>query len=297
MSRMDSMRTHRLFMRTPQVRGFSLIELLTVMAIMAMLTTLAVTSYFGAVRGMTRRSAVKHFADSLVLARQRACMENTSVSVIAFNEISGETDTDVTPSYVLVKELGRLSLIKKVNGIKNLIDEFTEIDKIFGRENLGYTYRGNIRLYNLSKGKWSYVYPWVEQYPFKQETGLKQRRSASGSPFTTVQEKTDRSYTLNAFAFGINSTVNNANSADDDWCIGDAYGIEAAPMASLPRLFQFSLLSTKTDEALVVTFKPDGRLDSNGNIDIIIQETQPPALRSKVTVKVDGTIKFDGKWY
>ena len=58
-------------------RGFTLIELLTVMSIMGMLTTIAVTSYFSAIRGMARRSALKHLADTMVSARQRACMEPT----------------------------------------------------------------------------------------------------------------------------------------------------------------------------------------------------------------------------
>ena len=59
--------------------GFSLLELLAVMSIMALLTTLAVTSYFSAVRGMGRRSAVNNLANTLIQARQRACMDNARV--------------------------------------------------------------------------------------------------------------------------------------------------------------------------------------------------------------------------
>ena len=276
-----------------RAEGFSLMELLAVMAIMALLTTLAVTSYFGAVRGMARRSAVSHFANTLILARQRACMENSRICVMAFNEITGAQNTDVTPSYVVCKELGRLTFINAGSSPINLVDEFTEIDKMFGLLKLDYNYRGSVRLYNLSKGKWSNVYPWVEQYPFQQEVGLKNRRSASGHPYMTTAEK-NNGYTLNAFAFGINETIPNANAADSDWRVGDPYGIEVAPVAALPRFFEFQTLGKSVSSAITVTFTPDGRARKAQSVVII--ETQPPYKRTGVTVGTDGSIAFDGKW-
>ena len=287
------MKTVRFFRNARNTRGFSLMELLAVMAIMALLTTLAVTSYFGAVRGMTRRSAVKHFANTLILARQRACMENARISVVVFNEITGLKDTDVTPSYVVCKELGRLSFIKSQNGVLNLVDEFTEIDKIFGQVNLGYTYRGSIRLYNLAKGRWSTVYPWVEQYPFKGGKGLTGHKSASGNPAMTAGEKS-AGYTLNAFAFGVNTTVKNPNAADNLWEVRDPYGVEAAPAGSLPRNFLFNELKTSVNDAITITFTPDGRAAGAETIRII--ETQPPNKSSSVHVKTDGSIEYNEKW-
>ena len=68
-------------------RGFSLLELLAVMSIMAMLSTLAVTSYFGAIRGMASRGAKKHFQNTLLLARQRACIDGARVRLMAFYEV------------------------------------------------------------------------------------------------------------------------------------------------------------------------------------------------------------------
>jgi prepilin-type N-terminal cleavage/methylation domain-containing protein len=274
-------------------RGFSLMELLAVMSIMALLTTLAVTSYFGAVRGMTRRSAVKHFANTLILARQRACMENSRISVVVFNEITGFENDDVTPSYVICKELGRLTYIRDVNGVKNLVDEFSELDKMFGMANLGYAYRGSVKLYNLTQGKWSHVYPWVEQYPFKKNDGLSGRHSASGNPAMKAVEKS-AGYTLNAFAFGINENVKNLNDADNKWEVGDSYGIEASPPGSLPRHFLFSELNKSVSEAITITFTPDGRAENNETIRII--ETQPPNKISFVRVKTDGTIEYDERW-
>ena len=83
-------------MRVVFKKGFTLVELLTVMAIMAMLSTIAVSSYFTAIRGMARRSALKHLANTFVLARQRACMEGASMSVMIFNEITGYDNTEAS---------------------------------------------------------------------------------------------------------------------------------------------------------------------------------------------------------
>ncbi len=277
-------------------RGFSLMELLAVMSIMALLTTLAVISYFGAVRGMTRRSAVKHFANTLILARQRACMENSRISVVVFNEITGLKSDDVTPSYVICKELGRLTYIR--NG--SLVDEFTELDKIFGTEKLSYTYRGSIKLYNLSRGKWSNVYPWVEPYPFRNNSGLSGRHSASGDPRPQAGQtymkpiELSSGYTLPVFAFGINTTLQNPNAADNDWEVGDAYGIEAGPVGALPRNFLFSELNKSVSDAITITFTPDGRAESAETIRII--ETQPPNKRSVVSVDQTGEIRYDERW-
>lgn len=308
--------TYPFYRKRGRSRGFSLMELLAVMSIMALLTTLAVTSYFGAVRGMARRSAVKHFANTLILARQRACMENVRISVVVFNELIGEKDTnlspaDVTPSYVVCKMLGRLSLVDEQNGVKNLVDEFTELDRLFDLKDdkLSYNYRGSVRLYNLNQGKWSNVYPWVEQYPFKappNDRGLKDRYTASGNTSLTPTEK-GNGYTLNAFAFGINKTSGNLNSADDTWRVGDAYGIEVAPANSLPRNFLFTELGTHVDKAITITFTPDGRLatpaDGVKEIRTVIEETIPQANNtykslqtSMVTVKQTGKIDFNGEW-
>lgn len=259
--------------------GFSLMELLAVMAIMAMLITLAVTSYFAAIRGMARRSAVKHFANTLILARQRACMENTRVSVVLFNEVTGQTDLDITPSYVVCKEIGRLS---HVRGLE-LVDEFSEIEKIFGVQSLGMNYRGSIRLYNLTQGRWSHIFPWVAAYPW--ETGGGLPRESASAPGTH--------HNLNAFAFRINENVQTRMQSFRNWRIGDAYGVEAAPAGSLPRHFAFERPS-RAEEAVTITFEPDGRAQRAETI--FIRETQPPNRRSRISVTSEGAINYDEQW-
>ncbi len=262
-------------------RGFSLLELLAVMSIMAMLTTMAVTSYFSAIRGMTRRSAVKHLANTLILARQRACMEGTRVSVMLFNEVTGYDEATkkekIAPSYVVCKEIGRISFISQG---KYYIDEFASLDKMFGTAAIDANYLGSIRIYNLQQGKWSNVFPSVAA----RETDM----SSAYELALTGQEVMKK---IPMFGFVVNTKVPNANAAS--WAVGDAYGIEAVPINSLPRGFQFADLPQYNSKPVCVTFKPDGSATAKV---LSIQAMQAPLGRCSITVATDGSIKYDEKW-
>jgi len=253
-------------------RGFSLLELLAVMSIMAMLTTLAVTSYFNAIRGMTRRSAVKHFANSLILARQRACLEGVRVSVMVFNEITGynaKNEPEIVPSYVVCKETGRITAISQ----GKLIDEFASLDKMFPKPaGMSAGYLGSMRLYNLTQGKWTQVFPWAESHNL---TG----RHSSYLP---------KIYEYPVYGFTKNANVRNSSEAT--WDVGDTYGVEAAPPGSLPKGFQFRQLDDDVDRVVCFTFMPDGTAQEAKSIDI--DELMPPNTKAGVKVESDGSINY-----
>jgi len=259
-------------------RGFSLLELLAVMSIMAMLTTLAVTSYFNAIRGMTRRSAAKHFANSLILARQRACLEGVRVSVMVFNEITGYDGSNptVVPSYVVCKEVGKISF----KSGDMLIDEFAPLDKMFGTAAASGSYLGSMRLYNLTQGGWWQVKPSVEKHDL----------TSRGSAY-----QPSKSYTIPAYGFTKNSNVKNSNDAT--WKVGDTYGVEASPPGSLPKGFKFVELDgasnnepDNVNEARFITFLPDGTAQRAETIRI--RELLPPNTMAKIEVRDDGSINY-----
>lgn len=257
-------------------RGFSLLELLAVMSIMALLTTMAVTSYFSAIRGMARRSAVKQIVNTLTVARQRACMDSARYSVVFFNEITGATDSDVTPSYVVSKELGRLTYIE---GNSTFVDEFTPLESIFGiDDNNANGYLGSLRLYNLTQGKWTQVFPWAIVYPL-------QRYSAT---------KSATQYNLNPYALKENPKVPNLNKAQ--WTVGDAYGVEAAPIRSLPKGFEFTQLKSNVNQALAITFFPDGRAKWATGSKISLLEKSPPQKGIDIEVTETGVVKYSETW-
>lgn len=284
-------RTRKRNMRSGKQRGFSLLELLAVMSIMALLTTMAVTSYFNAITGMARRSAVKHIVNTLILARQRACMEGVRVSVMFFNEFHGYTKDEAgnqtseevyLPSYVVCKELGRLSYI---NGSR-IGDEFAELDKMFTTEEMNTSYKGQMRLYNLTEGGWWDVKPYVKGDPdFSLTATLPYSSAARG---TTVNQD------VCGFCFVM---VNNRARGT---AIGDSYGIEAAPIGSLPKGFVIDGLTDQNSTPICINFLPDGRRDTStgGASSIKIVETRLPSKRPTNTITVDasGTVTFGENW-
>ena len=267
--------------------GFSLLELLAVMSIMGLLTTVAVTSYFGAARGMARRSAVKHLVTTLTVARQRACMDNARVSVVFYNEVSGVIDAEkggglkVVPSYVVCKAVGKISMVSG----DYLIDEFNALDKMFSTEipdNVG-GYRGGFRLYNLSEGEFSFVYPWVVNSGDDMIVGRQ----------SSYQPRSNSDTTINAWCFEINQKGKLGEDAGI-WNVGDSYGVESAPVQSLPKSFLFGGLNDDEEKFEVITFLPSGRVIKG--LTIKIEETRPPKKSTKITVNQDGKINYNGKW-
>ncbi|MDA3923741.1 MAG: prepilin-type N-terminal cleavage/methylation domain-containing protein [Kiritimatiellae bacterium] len=264
-----------------RVYGFSLLELLAVMSIMGLLTTLAVTSYFSAARGMARRGAVKHLVNSLVLARQRACMDNARVSVFIYNEFkgiivkdSGGTEESVVPSYVVCKETGKITMVQG----SYLVDEFNALDKTyetFEKNKHSASYKGGFRLYNLSVGGFSFVYPWVVNV-------AKNVLTARDSPYKSRIEQN-----INAWAFEISRDAIN-------WNVGDSYGIESAPSQTLPRGYQIDNIGDDKNDFMVVTFLSDGRALKAETI--TLEETRMPLKKTKIKVTTQGLITYDGEW-
>jgi len=282
----------RLFTRS----GFTLLELLAVMAMMALLTTLAVTSYFSAVSGMARRSAVKSVVNTLTLARQRACMEGVRINVVFYNELHGykkdedgnmTTTEDYLPSFVIVKAVGRISYL---DGLR-IGDEFSELDTMFGTADTlkiqnPDNYSGRIRLYNLTRGGWWMVLPFVS------ETEL-----SPSYPYEDVSGTTSPNADIDFYVFTIKSQQGSNLSNTQ---IGDQYGIDAGPVGSLPKGFAFDGVDTE-DDSIQVSFLPNGSIDttvSGSKMAITLLETRLKSNQPKNTIQIgnDGTISYGETW-
>ena len=251
--------------------GFSLLELLVVIAIMALLSTLAVTSYFGAVRGMAASSAKRHFESTLRLARQRACIDGTRVSLMVFNEIGSYKDNSTTvkdwiPAYVVCKELGRISFV----GNNLLYDEFNDLDKLFGvqpltAEIIDDSKIGDIKLYNLTIGSWTMIRPYVIS-------------STQEGDSTLLYSNATKP--ISAYAFQGKSA---------SWKVGDAYGVEVTPVQKLPKGFTFASLGENDTAVQYVTFMPDGSAKAGKEFTIIGDEAAGGG-RYPFTVSAEGKI-------
>jgi prepilin-type N-terminal cleavage/methylation domain-containing protein len=249
-------------MKKKSVMGFSLMELLAVMAIMGILATVAVTGYFSAVRSMTRRRAVSNIVATLQQARQRACIDGTRMAVVCYSENSLDPKPNM---YVVCKALGRVT---REAGNK-IGDEFTPLDLIFGKASTGtggdiqYAFE-NRRIYNLSSDKGGFV-----------------DVKGSVEPGDDVPLES-----------GITGSVLSNTNQTLLWCfvaqggqgdrpkVGDLYGVEAAPVAVLPKNIYFS--SEK-----MLMFKPDGSA-INGSIQIVDRSVKSDEKKI-ATITVDST--------
>jgi prepilin-type N-terminal cleavage/methylation domain-containing protein len=276
--------------RTKRNRGgFSLIELLAVMAIVAMLSTLAVTSYFSAIRGMSSRTARDNFYNALMMARQRACIDGCRVSLIVFNEAaafdaSGTAISDLAASFVVCRELGRFSFVSG----NFLFDEFSDLGSLFRKKQAGdsaNTSAGSVKLYNLSQGAWTLVGPYVDW-------------KTVGSPADSSAELlySGGSFSIKAHALERLTRSGTASTGSTNWKTGDSYGVEITPIKSLPKGFVFDELNnnlTSGDtlkDVRSVTFEPDGSAIRGATFTIRSQTRDPNVQGMRFTVSTQGNI-------
>lgn len=78
-------------------RAFTLVELLMVMFVMALITTIVASNAFGISRSASYTAAQDSLYNALVLAHQQACMNNHEVCVVFLDETS----------FVLVEAIGK----------------------------------------------------------------------------------------------------------------------------------------------------------------------------------------------
>lgn len=289
--------------------GFTLMELLAVMSIMGLLTTLAVTSYFSAVNGMAKRSAVKHVVNALILARQRACMEGVRVSVIFFNELKTyKRDADgklmttagneiFNPTFVVCRAIGRISY----KDSSHIGDEFTDLGKMFGTTAMKDDYTGRVRIYNLTLGGWWDVKPWVESFDIRSE-GQDTDIPTEPHPYPYAQGiKGERGIkgAISVYRFLFDTKdIHNMNQSDVH--VGDVYGVDAAPASTLPKTFVFKGLEEYTDSPICVHFKPDGSLDTqHGGVSSITIVEQRGTTRHTKTISIStqsGSVDDSAAW-
>lgn len=116
-------------MRT--ARAFTLLELLTVIAIMGILGTAAIGGYQAITRGMGERAALQAAKNISDTARQRANLDRCRTYLFLYNEVQS-VDSDDEPGRVCglaiaVKGAGRISAVKG----SDWFDEFGDMDQQF----------------------------------------------------------------------------------------------------------------------------------------------------------------------
>jgi len=243
-------------------RGFTLVEMLVVMAIMGLLGTISVGGYRAMQRGMEERGVMDNVNQFIRSAYQRAQIDRQPVAVYFWNELlRAEDDAEDSPPIVVGRAVAvrRSGRITDVVGGK-LCDEFGDLrfmrltkadaddDDDDDASDSGSTREGNgMFLYYMDGNDSSFKRSVVSQTTKRTESN--ERMLATGGEAR-----------IEAYAFSI------IDAGGVTWERGDPYGFEFAE-TQLPHNFIFgnsysSSASSPVKDVAVMRFVPGGNSGS-----------------------------------
>lgn len=197
-------------------KGFTLVELLVTVGIMGMLSTVAVSGYFAASRGMADRGALTDVRSLIRVAQQRATADHMPTAVIFYNmkvKNGGDDSADLIQSRaVALRMAGRFSRV--ADG--HLFDEFADLGRSYPTNSVSGS-TSTMRLYKFdtngaTPGK-------VSTYVEEVSTGVTEELISLG---VTVDDE----------QFGF------VDKGGVSWKTGDAYAFEIAS-TTLPNGYFF----------------------------------------------------------
>lgn len=215
--------------------GFTLVELMAVMAIVLLLSSLILGGYFGMVRGSATVAGRDHLYNNLTLARQRAMMEGARTYLFVPNR----------NRYAIVQSVGRFGY---VHG-SNLYDFYADLLKLAADSELIEDGAARLNIYNMDTGGEARIHRI--EYPVD-------LRVPAG---TDIPEAGER-LTVSRMVAGSSSSI-------AGWLPGQRYGWQIGPTLHLPKGFRLDFESYP----VYVTFYPDG--SSDGKEFRVIEEIRP----------------------
>lgn len=204
-------------------RGFTLVELMVVIGIMAIMGSLTVAGYRQMKRGMEERSVLQNVESFIKGAVQRAMIDRQSVGIYFWNETLQEEGDDfeiVVGKAVAVRRAGRIS---KVDG-NYLCDEFGDLE-----------YRSEQDEEEEDTSSSTKDMPKIKLYKMSEDGSIE--------AFIVNEMTEPRSFTV-SFIHGDeeDATIQWCYAFKSDggggWNVGDAYGFEFADI-TLPHGYIF----------------------------------------------------------
>jgi prepilin-type N-terminal cleavage/methylation domain-containing protein len=237
-------------------RGFTLLELLVVISMMIFITTIAVMNYFGAMRTAGYNAVSNDVFNALLMARQRACLDNKPVYVYLID----------TTNYVLLESFGTAAIVETDLSApsgpgKILYDQYNDVSGFVSNSII-------VDIDNLGTGAiaWS--------------TGT------AHSPTNTFFINGDGTPVLNTLNYSTIYVTNNPACNNFNWKSGDRYGVTVFAPQMLPKGFEFVTPSTPGQS---IVFNPDGTVNA-GVSSLVVQET----LKNDTTHQITFTVKSNG---
>ena len=279
--------------------GFTIIELLAVMGVIAILSVLAVGGYNGILRAFSESSAEDALRRAVMLARQQACVEGTDLYVwptdvnkfIVIRKVGMIMETDNAarqPSYMKKKVSTFKDADGKTKQVKWILDPFADLEDssgaITGVDETGDAYDELVE---------SYLQNFSGQYQFDIDGQC--LAYYAYPPWFSSDEQ--------CWVFGIPAQAQFASADGDYFAAGHEYGVVVLPEQILPSGFFFKG-SEKGDgdfdpnwaKRNNVHVLPDGRVEKQ--VDFVISEGSEASsgtVEHKVTVRKDGTVSTSSR--
>jgi prepilin-type N-terminal cleavage/methylation domain-containing protein len=269
-------------------KGFTLLELLAVVAIMGMLGVAAAASYGALTNGMKDRGTCAAATALLRGAKERARIDRMPTVVYCYNVCIRESKHQDDSSIVVgrmtaIRRVGRISYIRD----RFLFDEFADLEKSYAWTN-DENELGQMRGHRLFK------------YNDERSVGKKMEYSIVADDVYSDDEM----QMVTTFSGGVNNRTNILLSAFYDlgtsdrspsggWKIGDGYAAEFAEL-DLPEGYVFGSSALPRKEGQIsefeaICFDPDE--DANKKVEIYV--TRPNAQGHPQAVRKAGEATTD----
>lgn len=225
--------------------GFTLIELMVVMGIMVLVTTIAVSGYFGMSRASSYVSARTVVRSVLQTAAQRACMDGRRV-VVAF--VARQDDANYKDNALIaIEAAGTVTEDVKYGYIEDRTAHLThwKISKDASGKKWGAVEVGavaTIAVWNLRNG--------ASFHGFKAEVKTDTTEEIPG------ETGDDETYTYPVTRL---TPSKNSGFQKKDWAKGDQYGFQITDVQYVPTGFKIGSGSAgSSPKKTLLVFEPDG---------------------------------------
>ncbi len=237
--------------------GFTLLELLIVITMMIFITAISVMNYFGAMRSAGMTTVSNNVFNSLLMARQRACLDGKPV---VFYMLSAT-------NYVIQEAVGTITKITPDGGGFVFFDQYVDIKE----------WDASLPLINMDRPGSTAIVLSSPSPP-----GL-------GTLPTTCVDASGTSVAYNSPAFVFHVTTTGV------WLEGDRYGIQIFAPQMLPNGFVFTPDPvTGAPSQRLVAFNPDGTINidpTTGGLSLITVKETISGNRLTFTIDASGKIR------
>lgn len=273
-------------------KAFTLLELLTVVAIMGLLGTASVGGYAAMQRGIRERGAVASASALLRAAKERAAIDRVPTAVICYNKMVREGDPSEDESAVVVGVMAAVRRSGRITRVAGnlLYDEFGDLDRTYTTWSDDAYLSGDGESHSVDDLE---LGPGMRLYKFP--TGQNMEYSLISSRVWATEQNMVHLFS----GAGSSSMTNVLMSAFYDkqksdyqpsWAVGDAYAFQFAE-TQLPNNMVFGKnVPAKTSDVLqpiVIIFDPNN--DTDNSVEINTVRMSPEGKAEKFTKAGDAS--------